>query len=790
MSPRANLLLIAFVLLALLPLGEFRAAGAQETQVDIVVCPTCEVSDLAEAVSNAAPGSRIEVRGGTYATQLLIERDLELIGVDNPIIDGGGQGTVIRVTGAALTIEGFMIRNSGTSLDHEDSAVLVEKGQATVIDNLIEGTLFGIYLKESPGSIVRDNVIIGEPLPPALRGDGIRVWYCDDVLIEGNVAEDGRDAILWYSNRGVVRNNRFDRGRYGLHLMFSDAARIEGNSLNENSIGLYIMYSRDPHIVGNSMSNNRGPSGGGLGLKDVDRAIVEANRFVGNQIAAQVDTSPREFGIENYFTDNVFAYNEVGIGFMPSVRRNTLSGNSFIDNIVHVSVLGGGKLQEITWSPDGRGNYWSDYAGYDANGDGVGDVPYRSQKLFESLMDAHPSFRLFIFSPAAMAIDFAARAVPSVRPETRFEDTAPLMEPPAVAGLPPVEQAGMATRLGWAGAGLAVVLGAATAASAIRRRPARHTIQQTEEATVRGMQTPHAPAAVTGPEGESAAIVARGLTKRYGKVAAVDDMTFAIRPGDAVALWGPNGAGKTTILRCLLGLARYSGHVMVEGLDPARQGRETRQAIGYVPQDLAPSAMTVAEMTAFIAKLKGVALDDARERLVLLGIEDAADKPVSALSGGMKQRLALALALIGAPSILLLDEPTANLDAAGRADLLNLLRRLKADGMTLVFSSHRPDDVLTLADRILLIERGVLQEELTPAAFATSLDAGSRLVVALKNGHMNEALETLTRLGYEPVRGGDRIVTVGIHPTQKAEVLMALAREGVDIADFELERMS
>jgi ABC-type multidrug transport system ATPase subunit len=212
--------------------------------------------------------------------------------------------------------------------------------------------------------------------------------------------------------------------------------------------------------------------------------------------------------------------------------------------------------------------------------------------------------------------------------------------------------------------------------------------------------------------------------------------------------------------------------------------------IGYVPQDLAPSPMTVSEMTTFIARLKGIRPDVAHEQLRLLGIEDAAEKAVSALSGGMKQRLALALALVGTPSILLLDEPTANLDAAGRADLLNLLRRLKADGMTLVFSSHRIDDVLTLADRILLIERGVLLRDLAPAAFSEELDAGSRLVVALKNGHMAEAIATLTRLGYEPVRGGDRVLTVGIQPHQKAEVLSALARDGVDIADFEVERVS
>jgi ABC-type multidrug transport system ATPase subunit len=221
--------------------------------------------------------------------------------------------------------------------------------------------------------------------------------------------------------------------------------------------------------------------------------------------------------------------------------------------------------------------------------------------------------------------------------------------------------------------------------------------------------------------------------------------------------------------------------------NPHVPASEVRHAIGYVPQDLAPSAMTVGEMTAFIARLKGASAGDAHERLALLGIDEQQDKPVAALSGGMKQRLALALALIGSPSILLLDEPTANLDAAGRADLLELLRRLKRGGMTLVFCSHRPDDVLTLSDRVLLVERGALMRVETPREFADTVNSASRLVVALKNGHMPEALATLARLGYEAHASG-RVVTVQVEPGQKARVLSALAREGVDIDDFELER--
>ena len=127
-------------------------------------------------------------------------------------------------------------------------------------------------------------------------------------------------------------------------------------------------------------------------------------------------------------------------------------------------------------------------------------------------------------------------------------------------------------------------------------------------------------------------------------------------------------------MRCLLGIARYQGEVRVGGFDPSRQGREARSLIGFVPQDLPVSPMSVAEMGRFVATLKGCPAGAEEGPLALLGLGDQGSKSVGALSGGMRQRLALALALIGTPRVLLLDEPTANLDARGRAELLALLR--------------------------------------------------------------------------------------------------------------------
>jgi len=300
------------------------------------------------------------------------------------------------------------------------------------------------------------------------------------------------------------------------------------------------------------------------------------------------------------------------------------------------------------------------------------------------------------------------------------------------------------------------------------------------------VQAARSPAACSTPD-PSPVVQVRGLSKRYGSMLAVDDAAFAVGRGRSLALWGPNGAGKTTILRCLLGTADYTGEVLIDGLEPARAGRAVRQRIGFVPQELPVLSLTVAEMLGFIADLKHVPQEQARESLALLGIADQAEKPVGALSGGQRQRLALALALIGDPAILLLDEPTANIDAQGRSELLELLRELKQHGKTLIFASHRPEDVLMLADQVLLIVGGVVQGQVSREGFLDYLEADSRLLLYPEHGDLTAALDELGRLGYRAQPSG-RAVAVSTGARETGRIIGELARAGVMVDDFALER--
>ncbi len=412
--------------------------------------------ELATAVAAAQPGDTIEVTGGTYTGSLEIDKPLTLIGVDWPVLDGENEGTVLEITAPGVTLRGFVIKNSGDSLDQENSGLAIEAADTLIENNRFEDTLFGVYLRHAHNSTIRNNIISSKDLDVPRRGDAIRVWYSNDVAIEDNVVAKGRDVVLWYSERLMIRNNEVSDGRYGLHFMYSDDATIENNRLLDNSVGIFMMYSRRLRLFNNTIAGNRGPSGFGVGLKDMDDAIVRNNLFLDNRIGVHLDNSPREVDSVGLFEGNVFGYNDIGVNLLPSVRNNQFVNNSFIENEEQVGFTSGGNLVESnSWTVDGRGNYWSDYAGYDVAGDGLGDMSYKSAKLFEEMVSRQPELRLFLYSPAVSAVDFAAKAFPLVRPRPKLEDTEPLMAPDVPTDVPSLPQP---SRAGGFWSGLALIL--------------------------------------------------------------------------------------------------------------------------------------------------------------------------------------------------------------------------------------------------------------------------------------------------------------------------------------------
>ena len=278
------------------------------------------------------------------------------------------------------------------------------------------------------------------------------------------------------------------------------------------------------------------------------------------------------------------------------------------------------------------------------------------------------------------------------------------------------------------------------------------------------------------------------VSKYFGRLVAVDDLSFSVAPGEAVALWGANGAGKTTALRCLLGLIPFTGQVTIAGLNARKQGKLMRHNIGFVPQELAfHDDMTVAETLTFYARIKKVpAGHDFAPLLKQLQLTTHIKKRVGDLSGGLKQRMALALALLSEPPILLLDEPSANLDIRARDSFLQLLSEFKNAGKTLLFSSHRLDEVTALADRVLLLEAGKLVVDAPPSELEQRLGLPSTLHIYLPPTTISVAMDALTAQGLSVHLNG-RGVRVQVAPGKKGHVLRVLHDAGVIIDDFVVE---
>ncbi|MFG0274416.1 MAG: ABC transporter ATP-binding protein [Phycisphaerales bacterium] len=281
-------------------------------------------------------------------------------------------------------------------------------------------------------------------------------------------------------------------------------------------------------------------------------------------------------------------------------------------------------------------------------------------------------------------------------------------------------------------------------------------------------------------------ITAREVRKRFGRVRAVDGVTFTLEPGQALALWGSNGAGKTTLIRCLLGIVRFDGLMTIDGRNVRRAGKQTRSLIGYVPQELAfHDYMRLGGAMAFFARLRGVDGARARDLLARVGLDGHERKRVRDLSGGMKQRLALAVALLSDPPLIVLDEPTSNLDAAGRSEVVETLRALRRDGKTIVFASHRPDEVIALADRVLVMERGRVVADTTPAELWPG-DAGVQTVrLHLRRASEQDAADVLRSAGHAVHLNG-RGLCVAVERDQKAAPISLLAEARLEVRDFEI----
>tara|TARA_Y100001960_G_scaffold331205_1_gene427477 strand:+ start:53 stop:976 length:924 start_codon:yes stop_codon:yes gene_type:complete len=279
------------------------------------------------------------------------------------------------------------------------------------------------------------------------------------------------------------------------------------------------------------------------------------------------------------------------------------------------------------------------------------------------------------------------------------------------------------------------------------------------------------------------------VTKQYGDFKALEGLSLQVERGGVWALLGPNGAGKTTFLKCLLGLKQFTGQIKIDGYDIQKDPKKAKHQIGYVPQHpTLYNDMTVQESLRYFGDMRDVKRSRLRELLEFVGLELWARQPVGALSGGMQQRLMLAVALLSDPPVLLLDEPTANLDVNRQVEFRNLISLLVKEGKTVVLTTHLLGDVDHIAEKIMLLNKGKLVVKSSVADLFKQLDLTSQMFVEIPDKEKEQdAISALEKAGANDIEVKGSWYEMRIDPSKKVSILNNLRAKDCEITDFKIE---
>ena len=371
---------------------------------------------------DAAPaGSILRPPPGNYSGPVVMTKPLIIEGGGQVTIDAGDRGTVFSLQADGAVLRGLRLTGSGDSHDTDDSCLDV-RGHRNVIESLvIDNCLFGIDLKQSSDSMLRNNRVSSKPRELGVRGDGLRLWYSDRNLIEGNEIVDSRDMVAWYSHDNVFRRNVGKRSRYSIHFMFANNNVVEDNSFYDNSVGVYFMYTEGGVVRNNLISHATGAAGMAIGFKEASNTLIEGNEVIYCAIGIGSDLSPFQPDSKIWVKNNRFAFNGIAVQFTSELGGNVLTDNIFEGNLTNVVQAGRGKAGLNEWS----GNFWDDYKGFDRDLNGTGDTPYELYAYADQIWIELPIARFFKTAPVLELLDFLERLAPFSSPELTLKDANP-----------------------------------------------------------------------------------------------------------------------------------------------------------------------------------------------------------------------------------------------------------------------------------------------------------------------------------------------------------------------------
>jgi len=376
-----------------------------------------------------------QLPAGTYLGQFVIDQPIILECANEAYIRAEGLGNALNIRAANVTVKGCNIGDWGKNLTQMNAGVFVERTakNALIENNFIHGQGFGIWVDATHGVKIINNQVKGDKkLRNQDRGNGIHLFAVRFATISGNKIWDTRDGIyIEAANDNVIDNNDIYDLRYGIHYMFSNRNQVSNNRTTRTRTGYALMQSRQLTVTNNSSDHDQNY---GLLMNYITYSTLKDNFVTAVQPGAGdgVHISGAEGkalfiynSLFNTLSGNHFEHSALGIHLTAGSEDNRIYHNSFIGNQQQVKYVA---IRYQEWSYEGKGNFWSDYLGWDRNADGIGDVPYEPNDNVDRLLWTYPQVRLLMHSPSIELLRLVQRAFPVVK-YPGVQDSYPLMQP-------------------------------------------------------------------------------------------------------------------------------------------------------------------------------------------------------------------------------------------------------------------------------------------------------------------------------------------------------------------------
>ncbi len=381
---------------------------------------------------------------GDYVGHYVIDQTMTLECAPGAFLRADGLGNALNIRAVDVTVTGCDISDWGNNLTQMDAGIFIERTAKNVkIDNnFIHGQGFGVWVDATHNVSILNNKIQGDlALRNQDRGNGIHLFAVRFANISGNEIWETRDGIyIEAANDNIIHNNHMRDLRYGVHYMFSNRNEVTNNSTTRTRTGYALMQSRQLTVTGNSSDHDQNY---GMLMNYITYSTLK-NNFVtavqpgsGDGVHISGAEGKALFiynSLFNTLSGNQFEHSALGIHLTAGSEDNKIFHNSFIGNQQQVKYVA---IRYQEWSHEGKGNYWSDYLGWDRNSDGVGDVPYEPNDNVDRLLWIYPQVRLLMHSPSIELLRLVQRAFPVVK-YPGVQDSFPLMRPVSTAANPSI----------------------------------------------------------------------------------------------------------------------------------------------------------------------------------------------------------------------------------------------------------------------------------------------------------------------------------------------------------------